>query len=831
MDRRSSSWARWARESGLFLVILLLNGLLFLFLVMDDRVVRGHDTLMLYMLRHTFLSNVHATGEIPLWMPFMSQGSVSSWVFGAQASVAQGVTLLFGQWLPDNSFPTLFMLQFLFDETLLLVGLWRLGRRYYSSGQARFFVAVAGVGSCLWTEQPYFNLYAYYSLPLILALLHEALDEHSRVKLFLAANLVHLQLATGPAYLVVFVFFVIVLYAGCALLVRPGASLAAWRGFGPRWSDIFWVAAIGASLWVFYVLVAGDTADVVFASFYGRLPSGATQIDLFLTYGGRTDPFRWADILVGLSPNLDFSLYCGMLTLAFAALALFCAPDRTTVRLFLCAALLFLFSVGPWSVVAMLGYYLVPWMAYYRHVCLAAPTVKLFIILLAGKGLETALKSRCSIQGPAKLIGLGLSALCLALGALSGLFWRGHDWAAEPFRALAKIDHAISLFPGSYTAPIFCGLVSSAACSAGLAGLTLLTLGFSRRAVPAVCILVMVLHPLDLYGWKFRHLFNRTARAPAEFLEKQTLSKLPYPPRRTLETTGSSRHVGMPSSTLHLGSYLAWFADAYFQLDRPWGAYRIDYWMRPLDEFLRYMQLPGARYVGSLADPRAVVADWHKASHKLVGLTEDKLQVFSTAYRVKDAQGVGPLISHPAFEGNLLFVTAGTGGDPPPPARDWRFQSAPNGNARLQARCDVRRFDANNLTLVVDVPGGASQPWLYYSSVWDRHWRARVNGRPVTIYRANLAHQAIPLEPGKNAVELGYSSPGRSLALAVWYAVCLGWFLGVLWQVLVMVFGSNWAGPGAVAGPALRWLLTGEVDDDAGGPGSTRAGGTAPDEG
>ncbi len=62
-------------ERALFLVVLLLNLAIFVFLIADQRMVRGHDTFLYYSLQYSFMANATATGEVALWMPHLTQGT------------------------------------------------------------------------------------------------------------------------------------------------------------------------------------------------------------------------------------------------------------------------------------------------------------------------------------------------------------------------------------------------------------------------------------------------------------------------------------------------------------------------------------------------------------------------------------------------------------------------------------------------------------------------------------------------------------------------------------------------------------------------------------
>ena len=59
-------------------------------------------------------------------------------------------------------------------------------------------------------------------------------------------------------------------------------------------------------------------------------------------------------------------------------------------------------------------------------------------------------------------------------------------------------------------------------------------------------------------------------------------------------------------------------------------------------------------------------------------------------------------------------------------------------------------------------------------------WRARVDGRPAPLLRANVAFQAVWLEPGRHTVELRYAPKSLALGLAVSALTALGLLVGAL---------------------------------------------------
>ena len=68
----------------------------------------------------------------------------------------------------------------------------------------------------------------------------------------------------------------------------------------------------------------------------------------------------------------------------------------------------------------------------------------------------------------------------------------------------------------------------------------------------------------------------------------------------------------------------------------------------------------------------------------------------------------------------------------------------------------VTRFDSNHLEVSVNNPNNPA--WMFYSDVWHPFWKAKVNGRPVKVFKANLAYKAIPLVKGQNKIHFYFKS-------------------------------------------------------------------------
>ncbi len=128
--------------------------------------------------------------------------------------------------------------------------------------------------------------------------------------------------------------------------------------------------------------------------------------------------------------------------------------------------------------------------------------------------------------------------------------------------------------------------------------------------------------------------------------------------------------------------------------------------------------------------------------------------------------------------GNLLFVfpinDARDGRAPP-----WTSQQALSADDSRQLPYEVLRFDANSLAIRAANPN-ASAGWMAYADAWHPSWRATVNGKPVPVYRANMAYKAIPIDAGENLIELRFGSRLFAMLTAIVSANAVLWLAGVV---------------------------------------------------
>jgi len=69
--------------------------------------------------------------------------------------------------------------------------------------------------------------------------------------------------------------------------------------------------------------------------------------------------------------------------------------------------------------------------------------------------------------------------------------------------------------------------------------------------------------------------------------------------------------------------------------------------------------------------------------------------------------------------------------------------------------------------------------WLYFADAYEKNWRAEVNGRPVTLYKANVMFRAVPVPAGESEVRFYYKPVlfyvGSAISFITLFGMALFW--------------------------------------------------------
>jgi hypothetical protein len=752
-----------------FALLLLAQVAFYGYLILDRRLPRGHDTQSVFLLQYLFLAGPVTGATGALWMPYLAHGVTSVWFANVQSGLLQNALLLVGG-LPEGTpmLPVFYAGLFL-EDLLLLIGVWRLGGRFYRSPSAQFFVAAAALGSSMWISNIFWAHRLLYGVPLALSLLLDFLDTGKRGRLLLAASLGGLLLLGNAAYIPVLSTLSIALFLGLHLGIhrkrlRPMRPL--WR---PRPSDAVWIAAI---LLVAGVAVTSVVADLGSIRQYhrGRNPDGSVSLDSYLTYAGGLNPLRYLDLLFGINPSMDYSIYIGLCPLILAWVAFARRPTKDLLVVALTFLLLLLFSMGYLNGTAMLCFLSIPPLHYFRYIGLASGLVKLFLILVSGFGVD-ALAREAKRAAPGRgRIGIAVTAGALLLlqgilrwirsgdptGPLDTLFWALRDNLVQRVSSARP-----EILPGLLVLSV---------------GGALLVLYWRRRgrAFALGVPLLLLVHGADLFGWRMQLFREETlplSEAQAAVLKLRPLS---FIERRTLLGPDEPLLASVPGYSVAGTRYD--YGDAFMRRDASWSPWFVTQWSPYVDFLLR-------AHAGRSLDPDSdlpppfVVNDPSPHTRRepfarIIGEREAKLQVYAAGHVAGSDGEIAAAMNRSDFQGNALMLSPEPGR--PGPGLD---PSLATRNERLDAPWRVLEFSADRLHLHVDVPTDHPEAWLVYCDAWHPGWKAFVDGRPQPVERANLAYKAVRLHSGRNTVEFRFRAPLRSACYILLGLQCLFWSL------------------------------------------------------
>jgi hypothetical protein len=142
----------------------------------------------------------------------------------------------------------------------------------------------------------------------------------------------------------------------------------------------------------------------------------------------------------------------------------------------------------------------------------------------------------------------------------------------------------------------------------------------------------------------------------------------------------------------------------------------------------------------------AILAEVFAIGRPLVQLRHDWVWLDRDAGRRLLADPVGTAESLAFIRSSVILER--------PRATPDEGSAKPQGKGAVgPGRVDVGRYDYNSLDLEVDA---LVRGVLYWADGFDPYWRAWVDGKEVTVHRANLAFKAVFVPPGRHAVRFEY---------------------------------------------------------------------------
>jgi hypothetical protein len=754
-----------------FSLLLFLHILYFFYLTTTLRIPAGHDGFQYFTLQYYFLNHAVSYGEIPHWMPFMTMGTVAGWWYSIQAGFVQSALLLVAGLLHKINFINCFHAGMFFDELVLLAGCWLFGRRYLDDDWSVFFFCVSGMGSSLWLSQPWFGFHFYYCLPLILHFGHSFV-ETGKWRFFVGASQLLLIQAMGNLpYFLPFMSFVVFLYFFLFFVFNLDVlkNFLNKTRFGITPVCLI-LAAAGTCLLIFLVTTSGT--DQIVNYNLAREPDGSTTLENFLSYAGGLNLNKWKELALGVSPELNYNLYGGVLILPLTVWTLLFRFNRKIMPVVLLIVCLLDFSTG--GISAVLAYKAWPLMNYYRHLFLVSPIIKIFIFLVASYAFDKFLI--LSIRADSRLTRIALccpSAVLIILWLWHSLIPRSVEIVPLIVGMIPEGRQDLLFFAKRYIPGLFQRLYWQEwvmAISALLWGLRVFVPQTDIKRY--VLIAILSVHVLDLGLFKFyesnlRSFSAVSVKAVVDF------QKMPF----GLKREGPDGWNNSPRSAfIHAmplkDSVQYWSNDTFLFRDSAGHAFRTDHWLLPLDEFVRaYSAAAKGETVKSMAgNPTEQTLNFPlmaESARKISAIDRDKLQCFSDSLIFNSQDVLSSYLGSSRYVGDIPLMLNQN-------SKFLDLSGRLQEDARMKCSYLIENFSADRLDLTVTSDRAG---WLLYSDVWHPQWQAQVNGREIEIKKANLAFKIIHINPGINHVNFLFNPP---------YIICF--------QVLLCLMSAAWIG-------------------------------------
>lgn len=797
-----SSNAAWHEsrllESGLFLMMILIEVLIFIFLIQGRYIIGGHDGFQYFTSQYCNLNNVVTAGEIPQWSPFMTHGTVAFMGYIAASGIFQDILFLSGSLFQNINFLPLFYLGIFLDELLLLTGVWLLGKRFFASPLTVFFVSLSILGSCIWVLQPWWNFHLYYAIPLILYFIHTFLDTGKWRYYFLAGNLLFIQCLGNLPYFLPVTSLVIFLYFLFYFLLNVEDTRQKIKDLRFGWAFIISTTLI---IILFLALQAVMTIGLDQVVNYNALRNtdGTTTLDGFLNYGRIFTWKVWLEMILGISPFLDYTLYMGILCVPFVLLGFICV-NRKNLHFLLTMIVLLLFAMG--TFVSVVFYYVWPMMKYFRHLALVSPIIKVLLCFLAGFGFDAVFFNKSRWQNPLMVKTLLISSSVFMLG-ISLFLWRlSHNYAfgIHLLKNMAPAGReTLPFFTIIFNEEIFNALLGHTTFFALTAFILLAVVSLVRQKKYFIltAALLSLLHCADIYGFKISEIKLKTTPLRDELSQIIDFQPIPFAARRDMSFWNNNPRAELLNILpVREPGVLYSTTNALVFKDELGNQFRNDFWLRPFDNYMRaywgdpinnVSEKPHALLFGF----RLEFPQGHPAALKISGATEDKIQFFSGADILSSDEIIASLIASRAYKGDIIFLSRpdqeqGTDSVHPEDLSETYLASS----KRLHLPYQVERFDHNHIEILTDNENRESS-WLLYSDVWHPLWRATVNGKAIPVYRANLAYKAVKLEKGVNKIHFFFKSRFISTAYLIFNLNALCWLIIILYMAGKMVLNPG----------------------------------------
>ena len=729
-----------------FIIGLLITGL-YLCLILQRRLPIAHDTAQYLQLQYVFFNEICWHKQIPFWFPFVEQGMAVNYWLTIQLTILSPVIYVLALFGKGINYLYVFYAGMWFDEIFFLLGVLLLGSIYYKRWETFFFVGLTVFGSTIWYPQVFWGLHAVYFIPIVLFCFHRFLDTGLFRYFWGCALFFFLGFIGDGIYINLFVSFVLLVYFISVLSRckehRQHFFSFLLRGPSAKQTLAFVLLTMIIAAGVYYIKFANSQIAYIGKD---RMSNGTNALYTFLLYGGDAD---WRKYLAFFSRDsqvrlpLDVTLYSGFFFPVFTFIGLWRGFEKKRWGLVVTALVVMLFSCG--TFVSVFFYYVFPLGKVFRHIGLTAPVAKLFLIFLAGFGVEEFLRYLDHGKFRNWLFWMVLAAVVVFL--LKGFDPQGKDY----FFSLGILEKKILLVLRSIL------LIATVVVSFFWLA--------ADRLRNRLCVLALFsVIALELITYKYASIVSLMPRVSEETAALFMPVAYSFPMTRQVSTKdylGFNRRAQLFFSAWQKDE-ARWTqywevydtAEAFLFTDSFASAFRGDFISAPVNSLF--------------AGKRPSKEDGNDFSLRYYRLSAPKLGVFSSLHYAADNYSLAKILDRPSQNNRTLWTTRDQLDKIPGQALGGLGEEIPAG-------ITVKDFSFNELKLDVHAPGPPGRPYfLYYADAYHPFWKAFVNGKESPVMVANIGYKATVIPGGHSEVVFRFGHPFFIISISCLLLLCLG---------------------------------------------------------
>ena len=711
-------------------------------------VIPQHDTQEIYKNFYFIYNELFFNADIPDWTPFGFYGVQSDFIL-LSLSPSMCFSMFFGLLLRIENALLLYNISILLEQFILLLGAYLLAGRLFKNRITVFIVCLTIICSTTLFYQIVLDFRPYIYLPFIIFFSVKFFDDYSPVNLPAAMIIFVLTFFGLPVYYAP-VTLIIVLIIFLTLL---GANYKDLGKVFKRPKIEFLYAGLLLALLIAILLLynyyISNAMNFTEGLTSGRDPvTRETFLDVFLNF-----PKRYSGLpkfITLIFPISDFlisglAVHVVLLTLVFVVYALITERSAIFYAFGFVVIILVLFSLGDKTPLAKILYYNFPMMKYFRHISFVVTSLKLFLPLMAGFGIDRLLeieRLRRTEGGATYWTGKAPSAIKIALSLLL---------------LISGIIYSRSLVTDN----------SNLHITLAIASLVLLFLGaaYQKKKV-SIALLIVACFVFQALSYQALVINNysivSTINKPLEKSSKN-VNRYAFQSERT--DVAPSKHARDGLKLVHRKHYpLVKQASAsytfdynFLQWDPCVSDFRTDFLNSNVADLLK-AELGGKiplKPGGRLMVP---IESRDMALRKTIGCKSAKIRLIKNVIFTESTKESRFKVATKNFYDDFLLIS-----DPDRSARKLWARALALDRSKAQGEVLVTDFSANELIVEARVDNDSGL-WLYYADAWHPGWKAYVNGKKVPIHKADIAFKAIKIEKGNSIVRLHFDyEPGKTI--------------------------------------------------------------------